>query len=389
MNNKIIAPGATIGILGGGQLGRMMAVSAKEMGYRVAVLEAKEDSPCAQVADYEIIGAYDDLGAAARLAKISDIITYEFENIPVETVKFLEGKTYVPQGHDLLEITQHRGREKEALTRLGVKVAPYRLVNTKEQLTEAAADIGFPSVLKTCRGGYDGKGQFVMKTENDLNDSEVVRLLDQGECVLESWVDFSLEMSVIVSRGVCGEVKTFPAAENIHRDNILFESIVPARVPDKIKEKAARAAFHIAASLDMIGTLGVEMFIGKDGEVYINELAPRPHNSGHYTIDACETSQFQQHVRAICGWPLGPTDLLKPAVMVNILGEDLENVIRHLNEFSDIKFHLYGKAEAKQKRKMGHYTILNTNLAKAIEKAQDLIKKTIGQEPQKIGGNAE
>ncbi|WP_445724475.1 5-(carboxyamino)imidazole ribonucleotide synthase [Fredinandcohnia sp. FSL W7-1320] len=368
--NKQILPGQTIGIIGGGQLGRMMAISAKEMGFLVAVLDPTPNSPCGQVADIEITANYDDLEAIKELASVSDVITYEFENIDYEALTWLEENANLPQGSHLLRITQDRGTEKSAIQEIGLQVAPFRLVENQEQLAEAVEEIGFPSVLKTCRGGYDGKGQFVLKQKEDIELAG--KLLDSGGCILEAWVPFQKEVSVIVTRNPAGEVKAFPVAENIHVENILHQSIVPARISEIRETKAKEMAMKLASEFQLVGTLAVEMFVTEDGEIYINELAPRPHNSGHYSIDACETSQFEQHVRSVCNWPLGETTLLRPVVMTNILGEHVQPLLEKVSQLSSVKVHLYGKAEAKVKRKMGHVTVLGQTVEEALKKSDIL-----------------
>ncbi|MCI0766259.1 5-(carboxyamino)imidazole ribonucleotide synthase [Bacillus sp. TL12] len=367
---RIILPGKTIGIIGGGQLGRMMALAAKEMGYKIAVLDPTKHSPCAQVADIEIVASYDDLKAIQHLAEISDVVTYEFENIDYRCLQWLEKHAYLPQGSQLLYKTQNRFTEKNAIVKAGLPVAPYRLVQKQDSLLEAIQELSFPCVLKTTTGGYDGKGQVVLRSESDVERAS--ELASQTECILEKWVPFEKEISVIVTRSVSGETKVFPVAENIHVNNILHESIVPARITEALSQKGIEYAQVLADELQLVGTLAVEMFATADGEIYINELAPRPHNSGHYTIDACETSQFGQHIRAICNLPLGETNLLKPVVMVNILGEHIEGVLSQVNRFTGCYLHLYGKEEAKAQRKMGHVNILNENIEVALEKAHSL-----------------
>lgn len=366
-----ILPGSTIGILGGGQLGRMMALSARQMGYGISVLEPIENSPCGQVADIEIIAAYDDLDGAKRLLNNCDVLTYEFENIDSKTAKWLEQKGKLPQGSQLLSITQHRGKEKKAIEASGIKVAPYYLVNNLEDLRLGISELGFPAVLKTCRGGYDGKGQVVIKSLEEV-EIAYAQLEKRGELVLEKWITFEKEISVIVTRNSFGDAKTFPTAENIHRNNILHMSIVPARISPEINQKAEALALQLANHFQLVGTLAVEMFLTASGEIFVNELAPRPHNSGHYTIDACETSQFDQHIRAICNWPLGNTNLLKPTVMVNILGEHLEKVLENVSKLAQCHLHLYGKEEAKQGRKMGHLTVLSNTVEEALAKINAL-----------------
>jgi 5-(carboxyamino)imidazole ribonucleotide synthase len=366
---KTIRPQETIGILGGGQLGRMMALSAREMGLRVVVLEPGEDSPCGQVADQQIFAGYEDREGIQKLAALSDVVTYEFENIDAESASWLEENAHLPQGSRLLAVTQHRLREKETLVKAGVPVAPYRPVPDIDSLRVAISQLGLPCVLKTCRGGYDGKGQVVIKQERDIEKAEQL-LNRETDCVLESWLEFDKEISVILTRSVSGEVKSFPIAENIHKDNILHKTIAPARITKETAEQAKLLAGSIATELELVGTLAVEMFVAKDGSLYVNELAPRPHNSGHYTIEACETSQFDQHVRAVCNWPLGNTDLIKPAVMINILGEHHETVLSEIGKLGEAKLHLYGKKEAKAKRKMGHITVLGETVEEALEKAE-------------------
>jgi 5-(carboxyamino)imidazole ribonucleotide synthase len=363
---KTILPGETIGILGGGQLGRMMAIAAKQMGFRVAVLDPTPDCPTAQVADVHIAAAYDDVAAANRLAEVSDVITYEFENVASEVAEELERKAYLPQGSALLHITQDRLREKAAIEKAGVPVSPYRKVVTQADLRSAIHEIGFPSVLKTTTGGYDGKGQYVLR---NLDDCVVIEKELNGErvFVLEKWVDFDKEISVIVTRSTLGETATFPVAENQHINNILHQTIVPARITESEAKDAVAMALKIAESIDLVGTLAVEMFLTKEGCLFANELAPRPHNSGHYTIEACETSQFAQHIRAICGWPLGSTALLKPAVMVNLLGQDMERVAEAIPHLGAAHCHIYGKARAKPNRKMGHVTVLGHTTKEALE----------------------
>ncbi|MEC1752029.1 5-(carboxyamino)imidazole ribonucleotide synthase [Bacillus mojavensis] len=356
MSNQIIYPGAVIGMIGGGQLGKMMAVSAKQMGYKVAVVDPVKDSPCGQVADIEITASYNDREAIRKLAEISDIITYEFENIDYDALHWLKDHAYLPQGSELLLITQNRETEKKAIQSAGCEVASYSIVKTMDELKEAVQSLGLPAVLKTCRGGYDGKGQFVIKEASQIEEASA--LLKQGTCILESWVSFKMELSVIVVRSVNGEISTFPAAENIHHNNILFQSIVPARVEERIQAKAAELAVKLADELNLVGPLAVEMFLTEGDELLVNELAPRPHNSGHYTLDLCETSQFEQHIRAVCGLPLGKTELLKPGMMVNLLGYEVKILEEEPELLKEAKLYVYGKHEIKKGRKMGHITFM-------------------------------
>ncbi|GAX88755.1 5-(carboxyamino)imidazole ribonucleotide synthase [Effusibacillus lacus] len=375
-----ILPGSTIGILGGGQLGRMIALKAREMGYRIVTMDATADSPCGQVADEEFVASLDNLEAARKMAKRSDVLTYEFENVSDEMVRELEQESYLPQGGHVLHVTRHRIREKSALEAIGVPVAPWRPVHSLGDLEQAVSDLGFPCVLKTATGGYDGKGQYVLREQADIERAwkGLEKSLDSGispdamasarmpELVLEGWVDFDKELSVVAARNGSGEVRTFPTAENIHRENILHQSIVPARIPDEANRLAQELAIRIAEKLNVVGLIAVEMF-WKEGVLLVNELAPRPHNSGHYTMDACMTSQFEQHIRAVCNLPLGDTDLLTPVVMVNILGEHLQPVLDQADCLGrGIKIHLYGKAEAKEKRKMGHLNVLAPSVEEAL-----------------------
>ena len=354
---KTIMPYKTIGIIGGGQLGRMMCLAAKAMGYNVAVLDPTPDCPCGQVAGTEITANYNDMAAIKKLADISDVITYEFENIDYEALSWLEENSYLPQGSEVLKITQNRFREKSAISEMGIPVADFFLIDSAESLEK---HFFFPSVIKTVSGGYDGKGQIVIKSRDDF--SAAKNLAEKHECILEKWIPFDREISVIIARSTNGESNVFPVAENIHVDNILHKSIVPARISGTLELKAIHYARKIAETLNIVGVLAIEMFVSGD-DIYVNELAPRPHNSGHYTIDACVTSQFEQHIRAICGLPLGDTSLHSPVVMVNILGDHLnKKELFRLEKFlplmSNGKLHLYGKKEARDKRKMGHINML-------------------------------
>ncbi|MED2949022.1 5-(carboxyamino)imidazole ribonucleotide synthase [Bacillus subtilis] len=380
MSKQIIYPGAVIGIIGGGQLGKMMAVSAKQMGYKVAVVDPVKDSPCGQVADVEITAHYNDREAIRKLAEISDIITYEFENIDYDALHWLKDHAYLPQGSELLLITQNRETEKKAIQAAGCEVAPYSIVKTKDELKQAVQELGLPAVLKTCRGGYDGKGQSVIKEAAQME--QAAGLLEHGTCILESWVSFEMELSVIVVRSVNGEISTFPTAENIHHNNILFQSIVPARVEKGIQQKAADLAGKLADELNLVGPLAVEMFLTEDGELLVNELAPRPHNSGHYTLDLCETSQFEQHIRAVCGLPLGKTDLLKPGMMVNLLGDEVKLVEEDPELLKEAKLYIYGKHEIKKGRKMGHITFMK-------QPEDEWIQEITNQWMNRDGGQAE
>lgn len=367
--SKQIKPASTIGIIGGGQLGRMMAFSAKERGYRIGVLDPTPDCPTAQVADWHIEAEYDDAKALEELAQKSDVLTYEFENVDAKTIEEVRNQVAVPQGTELLLITQNRLREKEFFKNAGIQITEYAKIESENDLKRALKNIGFPSVLKTIRGGYDGKGQYVLKSEADIQ--EAAKLLSNGTCVLEAWVDFNREISIMVARNSTGDISVFPTSENIHINNILLKSIVPARVEQSVHQKAREMAMTIAERMNLVGVLGIEMFLTENEEIYANELAPRPHNSGHYSIEACSDSQFDMHIRAICGYSLPEVDLLKPAVMLNVLGEHLEQAIQ-LNETKPSwHVHEYGKSQAKTGRKMGHVTILTDDLNATLNEVDE------------------
>ncbi|NLY78785.1 MAG: 5-(carboxyamino)imidazole ribonucleotide synthase [Lysinibacillus sp.] len=365
---KTIYPGQTIGIIGGGQLGRMMALAAKEAGFKIAVLEPAMDSPCGQVADIRIVAPYDDEAALEELAEVSDVITFEFENIDYEGLKRLTEIAYVPQGAEIIRITQNRVTEKEAIANAGSPVAPYIVCNSYEELVEKIDEIGYPSIVKTARFGYDGKGQQKLNSKDDLPLAK--SLFEHSQCIVEGFVPFEKEISVIIHRNGLGETYCLPVGENIHVNHILHETIVPARITDETKRKAEEEAAKIAEHLELVGTLAVEMFVLKDGQLIINELAPRPHNSGHYSIEACNISQFAQHIRAVCGWPLRKPKLHAPSIMVNVLGQHVAPLTNSIMKYPDWSIHLYGKSEAKVNRKMGHVTVLTDDLETTLKEIE-------------------
>ncbi|GIO69941.1 N5-carboxyaminoimidazole ribonucleotide synthase [Paenibacillus cookii] len=357
----------------------MMALAGTAMGYRFVTLDPTPGSPCGQVTP-QIEAAYGDEEAARKLAERSDVITYEFENVDAGVAALLERESYVPQGSALLYTTQHRLREKRAIEAAGVPVAPYREVTDLQSLVVAAGELGLPCVLKTATGGYDGKGQAVIREADELETAYRELAASGSELVLEKFIPFRAEVSVIAARSPKGEIKSFPVSENIHVNGILHLSIVPARVEENIQREARKLAERLAESLNVAGLLAVEMFVTEDGGLYVNEVAPRPHNSGHYTMEACATSQFEQHIRAICNLPLGDTTLLIPVVMVNVLGQHLDEAVKRagvpdpsLNEFGIVpKLHLYGKTESKTGRKMGHINLL----CKDVQHALDWVEQT-------------
>lgn len=363
--NQQHLPPATIGIIGGGQLGRMMAISAKYMGYNIAVLDPTPHCPTAQVADCHIVAAYDDMEAIKELTELSDVITYEFENVDVTAATYIEDQGKLPQGAYALEVTQNRENEKNLMKEAGIPVAPFTIVHSEEECRQALKSMQLPAVIKTCRGGYDGKGQFKINTETDVE--EAIRFARQpGTFIIEQWIPFDKEISVVFSRTSTGEIAIFPIAENIHKDHILYETIAPANISNKTAELAKEAAKILAKKINVVGTFAIEMFV-KGEEVFINEMAPRPHNSGHYTIEACNVSQFTQHIRAICGLPLIPVQQLQSVSMINILGEDMSKALHALSTMPNGFVHLYGKAEAKEKRKMGHITFVASSSEKVKE----------------------
>ena len=364
---KSIPPGGVVGILGGGQLGRMLAIAARRMGYRVHAYEPQPDCPAGQICDVEVNAPYTDSAALEKFAQGVDVISFEFENIPrtaLDTVSAL--KPVRPRG-EVLHICQNREREKNFLRSKGFPCAPFRVVDSAETLASALAEIGTPSVLKTADFGYDGKGQLKISTPADA--AELWQRFGAPRGVLEKWIPFEAELSVVCARGLNGEVVPFPCSENIHENHILDLSIVPARFAPEIAARAEKIASAIAEALDVVGLIAVEFFLTRDGELLVNELAPRPHNSGHFSFDACVTSQFEQQLRAVCGLPLGSPELLRPVVMWNILGDLWKNgepdwsvVLREPRA----KLHLYGKSEARPGRKMGHVCVMADSTTEAL-----------------------
>lgn len=343
---------ATIGILGGGQLGRMTALAAAPLGYRCHIYDPHAaGGPAAQVSAASTSAAWDDWSALDAFAEAVDVVTYEFENVPVETVEYLMKRVPVRPGPMALEVAQHRVEEKSFAQSKGLETAHFWGVTTLDELIDGLAAVGVPSILKTCRLGYDGKGQ--IRVDMDTSLAKVWDDLASDDAILERMVPFTTEVSVIAARGVGGEIVCFPVTENSHDDGILRRSVVPAQIPDEIAAAARHAAETLIAALDIVGLLAVEMFVTAEGEVLVNEMAPRPHNSGHWTQNGCATSQFEQFVRAVAGLPLGPTDILSETEMVNLIGDDVDAVPGYLADPA-AHVHLYGKAEARPGRKMGH-----------------------------------
>ena len=366
---KPVLPGATVGVLGSGQLGRMFAIAARRMGYRVHTFSPDADTPTGQVADLEVIAPYDDLDAVRRFAAGVSVVTFEFENVPAPTAQAAADYAPVRPRGEVLHTTQHRLREKTFLTNAGLPLTPFRTVTTSDDLVRAVADLGCPSILKTADFGYDGKGQIRVTSPEQA--AAAWNAIGNVPAVLEALISFEREVSVVAARGADGEYADWGVIENRHHHHILDLSIAPASVSDSVAREARELTRAVLDSLDVVGVLCVEFFVEPGGRLLINELAPRPHNSGHLTFDASVTSQFEQQLRAVCGLPLGSTELLRPAAMANLLG-DIWNghepnwlaACAH----PDVKLHLYGKLAPRPGRKMGHLTALAPTPESALDR---------------------
>lgn len=372
----MILPGATIGMLGGGQLGRMFTTAAQTLGYNVVVLDPDTNSPAGIIADQHICAKYTDELALKQLADLCDAITTEFENIPASTLAFLEKKTIVHPSSKALASTQNRIIEKEFIASLGIPIAPFVAIRSSDDIDKSLSDFQFPAILKLANFGYDGKGQVVCQTIEDVRNA--FNSLDQAECVLEQRINLEREVSTVLARSQSGEINNFPVAENVHVNGILHSTTVPSQLAQSQTEIVTQMADKIAAGLNYVGVMAVEFFISKKGDVLVNEIAPRPHNSGHFTLDACLTSQFEQQVRMLCGLPAGNSDLIEPVVMINILGDVWGNSTPHWDSLlskPDINLHLYGKKEARIGRKMGHFNVLSSTLDRAESLAEDAFEQ--------------
>lgn len=376
-SDKHILPGSTIGILGSGQLGRMLALSARQMGYRVHVLSPDRDSPTGQIADKEYTASYDDLDTVREFARGVDVVTYEFENVPSATAAACEEFAPLRPGATALHISQNRLREKQFLVEYGLPVAQFAEVNSLADLMIGLEKIGLPAVLKTAASGYDGKGQTIIQPSSLPPDQLAQTAWDaihHQPAILEQFIEFEREVSVVAARGIDGRFAHYGVIQNEHHHHILDVSVAPAPIADAVAERGIALARRILEALDVVGVLCVEFFLTKDGQLFINEIAPRPHNSGHLTVDACVTSQFEQQLRAVCGLPLGDTSYHRPAAMVNLLGDLWQNGEPDWAEmtavYPQVKLHLYGKREARPGRKKGHLTAVanNVNLAKRLVK---------------------
>jgi 5-(carboxyamino)imidazole ribonucleotide synthase len=373
-----IAPPATIGILGGGQLGRMLAMAGREMGYRIAVMDPDPECPTAAVADNQVVAGYDDVGGALRLAALSDVVTYELEHVAAAVIDAVDAVVPVRPGRVPLLVTQDRIAERRFAEEHGAKVAPWREVRTIAELEKAAVDLGLPLRLKAATGGYDGRSQVRVAVANELGGAlERLGRAPAEPLLAEAEMAFEMEVSTIVARGVDGATTTFPLARNTHDEGILAESIAPAPVPIDVTERAAEVGERLAVAMDLIGTLTVELFLMRDGRLVVNELAPRVHNSGHWTIEGAATSQFEQHIRAICGLGLGSTAAQASAALVNLLGTgrardaglEAEGVGRALADPS-VHLHLYDKRRVFERRKMGHVTAIGSSVEEALDRAR-------------------
>lgn len=373
-----------IGIIGGGQLGKMMIQEAKKMGFYITVLDPTLKCPAHTLVDEHIVANFDDETAIRLLASKSDVITYEFEHIGADILETLEneGVKVYPTAKSL-KIIQNKYSQKSLLLKNNIPMPEFTSVETPNDIKNAGEKYGYPFLLKSCTGGYDGKGNFVIHNENEIN--EGFKALGSGKIPLmaEKFFPFTMEISVLACRGINGEIEVYPVAENIHHDNILFETRVPANISEETSKKAMELAKSVMEIFEGVGMFCVEMFVDKDGNVALNEVAPRPHNSGHYTIEACMTSQFEQHIRAVSGLPLGSSKLIMPTVMRNLLGEEGFNgnaTVEGADEALNIKgvyLHIYGKEKSVPKRKMGHLTVISDTLEEAAEKAKkayDFIK---------------
>ena len=368
MKTQVIGPGATLGVLGSGQLGRMFTIAARRMGYRVHTFSPDEDTPTGQVADVEVTATYEDMDALRAFARRVDVVTFEFENVPIDALTAIESHAPIRPSALALHTAQQRAREKTFLADHGFPTVPFARAVTLDELWEGVLRIGTPAVIKTVAFGYDGKGQLKATTPADVE--HVWNALGHQEVIVERFISLQAELSVIAARGVDGEVAVYPVFENRHQNHILDLTTAPAAIPPETARGAVEIARAILEELQYVGVLCVEFFLSTEGDLMVNELAPRPHNSGHLTFDACVTSQFEQQVRAICGLPLGSTELLRPAAMANLLGDlwaDGEPNWAAACRFSDVKLHLYGKETARPGRKMGHLTAV----ARTVHEAQD------------------
>ncbi|MBF0263927.1 MAG: 5-(carboxyamino)imidazole ribonucleotide synthase [Gammaproteobacteria bacterium] len=373
MSDKAILPGATLGMLGGGQLGRMFVMAAHSLGYRVAVLDPDSDSPAGRIAEHHIKSSYDDKQALQQMSELCEAITTEFENVPTETLQVLEQTNIVRPSAKSVKIAQNRIQEKKFLAENNFPTAKFYPIQNENDIRQAMSELNSSSILKVATFGYDGKGQAIV---NNVDEAlQAFNQMDQVACVLEQKVELASEVSVVLCRSHHGQISAYPVGENVHVNGILETTLVPSTLDQSIQEQALSEAKRFAEQLDYCGVLAVEFFYTKQGKLLINEVAPRPHNSGHYTLDACICSQFEQQVRMLCGLPAGSTEIISPVVMFNLLGDIWQNgepdwwtLLAHEN----VKLHLYGKSEARNGRKMGHFNCLGLGIS---DSGNDLLKQ--------------
>ena len=366
---RMIAPGAALGVLGSGQLGRMFAIAARQMGYRVHTFSPADDTPTGQVADVEVTASYDDLDALRAFARHVDVVTFEFENVPIDAIDAIEAIRPVRPSGVALHTTQQRAREKTFLADRGIPTAPFMAAGTFDELWSAVAQVGSPAIVKTAAFGYDGKGQHRVSSPADVE--RIWTAIGHQPAVVEKFISLQAEISIIAARGLDGAVVEYAPFENRHHDHILDVTTSPAQIPAVIAARAAEITRTILEELQYVGVLCVEFFLSTDGELLVNEIAPRPHNSGHLTVDAAITSQFEQQVRAICGLPLGSPALLRPAAMANLLGDlwsDGEPNWAAAMRHPEVKLHLYGKSDPRPGRKMGHLTAMGATVREALDR---------------------
>ena len=378
--SKKLPPGSVIGIIGGGQLGRMLSQAAKNLEYKTVILDPIPLCPAGQVSDHQIVANYNSISAAKSLSNMCDVVTYEFENVDLECLKKISEDIDVFPSPEILRISSNRILEKQKLRNIGAPTVEFLPINSIEDFNQAKRIIGFPMIIKTASSGYDGKGQKLLKSEHDIDDYLINSINTKKSFIAEDFSDFNCEISVICARNIEGDIITFFPSENIHENHILNISIVPPRVSNKVITSARNLAINVAEALDLVGLLAVEMFLTKNNELLINELAPRPHNSGHYTMNGCETSQFTQLIKILTKQPLGNTNLSCSSVMINLLGDLWINNsskpdFDKLNKSKNIFVHLYGKDEPRIGRKMGHINITSENISDAFIKAMEIKSK--------------
>lgn len=366
-----------IGIIGGGQLGKMMILDAKRLGFYCATLDPTKHCPSHSISDAHIIAPFNDRDALRQLAEMTDVLTYEFEHIDAEFLNILEdeGYTIYPSPKALLKI-QDKYEQNKMLKSAGIPIPDFKKITSIDELKDYVKDRGFKGMLKSRLGGYDGKGNYLIRSESDVEEAYATLGSNGSPIMVEEFIPFVMEVSVLATRGIKGDIVIYPVGENLHKNSILDETIVPARVSGEVHKKAHDIAWKVMEVFEGVGMFCVELFVTEDGSVLVNEVAPRPHNSGHYTIEGCLTSQFEQHIRAITGLPLGHVELLGPCVMKNLLGQEgefgktrVEGLVECLSE-PELKLHLYGKEETKAFRKMGHLTVLSSSIEEALEKVR-------------------